>query len=142
MTYPVVHVSNGLYNAIADSTHGVVLGYDGSNKAVCDDIIRQLGYSKSDILPPMASGIIDAVFTRYAAPDAGAQHVYIFVISPPFDKFPYLNQMEGDWGLYITSDVYVSREFIYSVYVSIITSCTMAGDDNIIRGAYFGLQGV
>lgn len=138
MTYPVVHVSDNLYSAIADSTHGVVIGYDGANKSMCDDIIQQLGFSNGDIIPPMASGVIDAVFTRYAAPDAGAQHVYIFVISPPFDKFPYLNQMAGDWGLYITSDAYVSREFIYSVYVSIITSCTMVGDDNIIRGAYFG----
>ena len=142
MTYPVVHVSNGLYNAIADSTHGVVLGYDGSNMAVCDDIIQQLGFSQSDIVPPAASGIIDAVFAPAATPYSEAQHVYIFVISPPFDKFPYLNQMAGDWGLYITSDVYVSRDFIYSVYVSIITSCSIAGDDNIIRGAYFGLQGV
>lgn len=142
MTYPVVRIGNNLYNAVADGAHGVVLGYDGGNKVVCDDIIQQLGYSKSDILPPMASGVIDAVFTRYAAPYSTAMHVYIFVISPPFDKFPYLNQMAGDWGLYITSDAYVSREFIYSVYVSIITSCTMTGDDNIIRGAYFGLQGV
>lgn len=138
MTYPVVHVSDNLYNAIADSTHGVVIGYDGSNKAVCDDIIRQLGYSKSDILPPMASGIIDAVFTRYAAPDFGAQHVYIFVISPPFDKFPYLNQMAGDWGLYITYDAYVSREFIYAVYVSIITQCDIDDDDYIIRCGHSG----
>lgn len=138
MTYPVVRVSNNLYNAIVDSTHGVVVGYDGANKAVCDDIIQQLGCSKSDILPPMSSGIIDAVFTRYTAPYSGAMHVYIFVISPPFDKFPYLNQMAGDWGIYITSDAYVSREFIYSVYVSIITSCAIAGDDNIIRGACFG----
>lgn len=126
MTYPVVRVSNGLYNAIADGAHGVLLGYDGSNIAVCDDIIQQLGYSKSDILPPMASGIIDAVFTRYAAPDAGAQHVYIFVVSPPFDNFPHLQRMAGDWGLYVTSDAYVSRDFIYSVYVSIIAGCANA----------------
>lgn len=126
MTYPVVRVSNGLYNAIADGAHGVVLGYDGSNKDVCDDIIQQLGCSKSDILPPMASGIIDAVFTRYTAPDFGAQHVYIFVVFPPFDNFPHLKEMAGDWGLYITSDAYVSREFIYSVYVSIIAGCANA----------------
>lgn len=138
MTYPVVKVGNSLYNAIADSTHGVVIGYDGANKSVCDDIITQLGFNQSDVVPPMASGIIDAVFTRYVSPYREAQHVYIFVIAPPFDKFPYLNQMAGDWGLYIVSSAYVSREFIYSVYVSIITSCTMAGDDNIIRGAYFG----
>lgn len=139
MTYPVVRVSNGLYNAVADGAHGVVLGYDGSNRAVCDDIIQQLGCSKSDILPPMASGIIDAVFTRYAEPYRTAMHVYIFVISPPFNEFTYLNQMAGDWGLYITSDAYVSRDFIYSVYVSIIAGCTNIGDDNIIRGALFGL---
>lgn len=126
MTYPVVRIGNDLYNAIADGAHGVLLGYDGSNRAVCDDIIQQLGCSKSDILPPMASGIIDAVFTRYTAPYSGAMHVYIFVVVPPFDKFPYLNQMGGEWGLYITSDAYVSREFIYSVYVSIIAGCANA----------------
>lgn len=137
MTYPVVHVSNGLYNAIADSTHGVVLGYDGSNMAVCDDIIQQLGFSQSDIVPPVASGLIDAVFAPAATPYSEAQHVYIFVISPPFDKFPYLNQMAGDWGLYIVSDEYVSREFIYAVYVSIITQCDIDDDDYIIRCGRF-----
>lgn len=126
MTYPMVRVSNGLYNAIADASHGVIIGYDGDNKAVCDDIIQQLGFSQSDVVPPMASGIIDAVFTRYAAPDIGAQHVYIFVVAPPFDNFPHLQQMDGDWGLYITSDAYVSRDFIYSVYVSIIAGCANA----------------
>lgn len=126
MTYPVVRVSNGLYNAIANGAHGVLLGYDGSNIAVCDDIIQQLGCSKSDILPPMASGIIDAVFTRYTAPYAGAMHVYMFVVVPPFDNFPHLQGMAGDWGIYITSDVYVSRGFIYSVYVSIIAGCANA----------------
>ena len=73
-----------------------------------------------------------------AAPDFGAQHVYIFVISPPFDKFPYLNQMAGDWGLYITYDAYVSREFIYAVYVSIITQCDIDDDDYIIRCGHSG----
>lgn len=137
MTYPVVHVSDNLYNAIADSTHGVVLGYDGSNMAVCDDIIQQLGFSQSDIVPPVASGLIDAIFTQYAVPYSGAQHVYIFVIAPPFDNFPHLQQMAGDWGLYIVSDAYVSREFIYAVYVSIITQCDIDDDVYIIRCGRF-----
>ena len=138
MTYPVVRVSDNLYNAIADSTHGVVIGYDGSNKAACDDIIRQLGYSKSDILPPIASGVIDAVFTLSAAPDAGAQHVYIFCVAPPYENFPRLNEMRGDWGLFIVSSAYVSREFIYSIYVSMITQCDIDEDDYIIRCGHSG----
>lgn len=138
MTYPVVHVSNNLYNAIADSAHGVVIGYDGANKSVCDDIIQQFGFSQSDIIPPMASGVIDAVFTRYAAPDAGAQHVYMFVVSPPYDNFPRLNEMQGEWGLFIVSDAYVSREFIYSIYVSMVTQCDIDEDDYIIRCGHSG----
>lgn len=138
MTYPVVRIGNGLYNAIADSTHGVVVGYDGGNKDVCDDILQQLGFSQSDVIPPMASGVIDAIFTRCAAPDVGAQHVYIFVVSPPCDNFPRLNEMPGEWGLFIVSDEYVSREFIYSIYVSIITQCDIGDDDYIIRCGHFG----
>ena len=138
MTYPVVKVGNSLYNAIADSTHGVVIGYDGANKSVCDDIITQLGFSQSDIVPPIASGVIDAVFTRYAAPDAGAQHVYIFVVAPPYADFPRLDEMRGDWGLFIVSSAYVSREFIYSIYVSMITQCDIDEDDYIIRCGHSG----
>lgn len=138
MTYPVVRVGDGLYNAIADGHHGVVIGYDGANKSVCDDILQQLGFSQSDVVPPIASGIIDAVFTRVVAPDAGAQRVYIFIVSPPYKNFPRLNEMQGDWGLFIVSDAYVSREFIYSIYVSMVTQCDIDEDDYIIRCGHSG----